>query len=95
MTYYAIFRAAEKGEAAGLLLMDVDSGDALIWNNRLQEWTYDPGLAVRFLDDHRNFSRYREVEAAEARRIAERVTGGALPGEAEVVNIFRQGNSRE
>ncbi|WP_128763509.1 hypothetical protein [Micromonospora sp. MW-13] len=95
MTYYAVFRADEKGEAAGLLLMDIDSGDALVWNNRLQEWTYDPALAARFLDDHRNFGRYQEVEAAEARRIAERITGGSLPGEADVVNLFRQGNLRE
>ncbi|MFI1192220.1 hypothetical protein ACH4T9_02915 [Micromonospora sp. NPDC020750] len=89
LTYYTIYRTEEKGEAAGLFIMDVDSGDALVWSNRLHEWTYNPGLAVRFLDDYRNFGRYEELGAAEVQPIAERLTGAALPGEAEVVGWFR------
>ncbi|MEO3780318.1 hypothetical protein ABGB16_26580 [Micromonospora sp. B11E3] len=92
MTYYAVYRNADKSEpAAGIFIMDVAHGHALVWNHRSGAWLYDPGAALRFLDDYRNFDRYEEVEEGAARLLAERITGGAMPGEDHVRARFESG----
>lgn len=92
LSYYVIYRTDEQGEPAGLFVMDAGHGQAVLWDHRARAWAYDPGLVVRFLDDYRNFDRYRNVSRAEAEAVAETVTGGEkLPAEGELRAMFESG----
>ncbi|GAB3945277.1 hypothetical protein [Micromonospora vulcania] len=89
LTYYAIYRMDEKGDPAGLFIMDVGFGQAILWDHRAQAWSYDPDLVVRFLDDYRNIDRYRTVDRATAEGVALAVTGGvSLPDEQAIRGMF-------
>ena len=83
LTYYAVFRMGDSRVPAGLFVLDVRQGEALLWDHRRGSWAYDPGLVTRFLDDYRNFDRYENIDRAEAEQIALTVTGSpGLPDEA-------------
>ncbi|WP_433129725.1 hypothetical protein ACQPWW_05420 [Micromonospora sp. CA-240977] len=82
LTYYAIYRSDDSRVPAGLFVLEVGYGRALLWDHRCGSWAFDPGLVMRFLNDHRNVDRYDTVDRAEAERIAVVVTGSpALPDE--------------
>ncbi|MFC8846239.1 MULTISPECIES: hypothetical protein [unclassified Micromonospora] len=74
--------------------MDPIEGRALIWNHRLGGWSYDPGLAFRFLEDYRNLDRCREVDEPRGRQVALAVTGAELPGKDEVTALFKREGDR-
>ncbi|MEU5912960.1 hypothetical protein [Micromonospora sp. NPDC047527] len=95
MTYYVIYRNDERvGGPAGLFVMDVGVGDAILWDHRSRGWAFDPSLVVRFVNDHRNADRYETVDRATAESVAETVTGGtALPDEAGIRAMFVAGDS--
>ncbi|MFF3854255.1 hypothetical protein [Micromonospora sp. NPDC002575] len=95
LTYYVIYRDEDEGDPAGIFIVDPLKGRALVWNHRLEGWSYDPGLAFRFLEDYRNVDRYREVDESRARQVALAVTGAEMPGESEVATIFQGHKSSE
>ncbi|GLZ57562.1 hypothetical protein [Micromonospora sp. NBRC 107095] len=92
MSYYVIYRTDEQSEPAGLFVMDVGVGQAVLWDHRARAWAYDPGLVVRFLDDYRNADRYNNVSRADAEAVVEAVTGGEkLPDEGAIRAMFEDG----
>ncbi|WP_406077314.1 hypothetical protein [Micromonospora sp. NBC_00858] len=93
MTYYVIYRNDERvGGPAGLFVMDVGLGRAIIWDHRSRGWAFDPGLVVRFVNDYRNLDRYETVDRATAETVAEIVTSGAsLPDEEAIRSMFTAG----
>ncbi|MFC9897637.1 hypothetical protein ACFVMC_28440 [Nocardia sp. NPDC127579] len=42
------------------------SGDALVWNQGIQQWQYDPARVDWFTSDDRNWERYEPVDRAAA-----------------------------
>ncbi|MBQ1029974.1 hypothetical protein ABZ388_13885 [Micromonospora parva] len=93
MSYYVIYRTDEQSEPAGLFVMDVGVGQAVLWDHRARAWAYDPGLVVRFLDDYRNADRYNNVSRADAEAVVEAVTGGEkLPDEGSIRAMFQGGH---
>ncbi|WP_346119516.1 hypothetical protein [Micromonospora coerulea] len=71
--------------------MDAAHGHAMLWDHRRRAWTYNPGLAIRLLDDHRNFDRYEEVDRQTADQLVPGVTGGVpLPDEASIRSVFTE-----
>ncbi|WP_130331915.1 hypothetical protein [Micromonospora kangleipakensis] len=89
MTYYVLYRTDQRGEPAGLFVVDATNGHAMVWDHRHRAWTYNPGLAARFLDDHRNFDRYDEVDRQTADRLVPGMTGGVpLPDEVSIRSVF-------
>ncbi|MEV1110395.1 MULTISPECIES: hypothetical protein [unclassified Micromonospora] len=89
MSYYVIYRNDEHNEPSGLFVVDAGIGDAVLWDHRAGEWTYNPDLVVRFLDDYRNADRYRNVSRAAAEAVAPTVTGnGELPDESSIRAMF-------
>nr|WTA68701.1 hypothetical protein OHB51_05940 [Micromonospora sp. NBC_00855] len=95
LTYYVIYRNDERtGGPAGLFVMDVGAGNAILWDHRSGHWAFDPALVVRFVDDYRNLDRYETVDRATAERVAETVSGGtALPDEDGIRAMFPPGVS--
>lgn len=88
LTYYVLSRNARP---VGVFVTDPARGHALMWDHRRRSWAYNPERVTRFLDDHRNFERYREVDRATADRAAASVTGGQLlPDEKTIEGIFEQ-----
>jgi hypothetical protein len=95
LTYYLVYRDESRVETRGIFVMDAATGSAILWNHRLGEWTYDPDLVVRFLDDYRNGDRYENVDRAAAEGAAGPITGGSvLPEEATIVSILDEGLRR-
>jgi hypothetical protein len=93
LTYYVLYRSDEKVDPVGVFIVDPTNGHALVWDHRRRAWTYDPGLAVRFLDDYRNFDRYETVDRSALERFVEQITGGVqLPDERSVQAMFAQGD---
>ncbi|MFY1626785.1 hypothetical protein ACN268_26845 [Micromonospora sp. WMMD735] len=91
LTYYVLFRSAETADPVGIFVVDAVTGHALLWDHRRRSWTYNPDLVARFLDDHRNFGRYREVDRSVADRAAVDVSGGqTLPDVDAIERIFAQ-----
>ncbi|MET8119056.1 hypothetical protein [Micromonospora sp. NPDC005189] len=90
MTYYVIYRNDERvGGPAGLFVMDVGVGKAILWDHRRRDWAFDPDLVVRFVNDLRNLDRYETVDRSTAESVAEIVTGGtALPNEEAIRAMF-------
>ncbi|MBQ1013546.1 hypothetical protein KBX53_21880 [Micromonospora sp. M51] len=90
MTYYVIYRNDERvGGPAGLFVMDVGAGSAILWDHRSGRWAFDPALVVRFVNDYRNMDRFETVDRATAERVAETVSGGrALPDEDDIRAMF-------
>ncbi|MDG4820928.1 hypothetical protein O7635_03555 [Asanoa sp. WMMD1127] len=89
-SYYVVYGRRDREQAAGVFVMDVGPGDALLWDHKLKAWSYNPALVVGFLDDDRNDDRWASVDRAEAERIALGVTGGEeLPDEETIGWIFR------
>jgi hypothetical protein len=89
-SYYAIYATDDRGEPAGIIVMDAGPGHALLWDHKLGAWSYNPGLAVGFLDDYRNDDRQERVDRGTAERIAPSITGGEeLPDEDTIAWIFR------
>ncbi|MEU8184742.1 hypothetical protein AB0B86_28685 [Micromonospora sp. NPDC049047] len=84
LTYYVIYRNDERvGGPAGLFVMNVGAGNAILWDHRRGGWAVDAGLVLRFLSDYRNMDRYENVDRAKAEQIAPIVTGSpGLPDEA-------------
>ncbi|MEW2143937.1 hypothetical protein AB0869_14100 [Micromonospora vinacea] len=95
MTYYVIYRNDERvGGPAGLFVMDVGAGNAILWDHRSGHWAFDPALVVRFVNDYRNVDRFETVDRATAERVAEAVSGGtALPDEDDIRAMFAPGAS--
>jgi hypothetical protein len=93
LTYYVIYRNDERaGGPAGLFVMDVGEGKAILWDHRSGGWAFDPALVVRFVNDYRNADRYETVDRATAERVAETVSGGAaLPDEEGIRALFALG----
>ncbi|MET8356436.1 hypothetical protein [Micromonospora sp. NPDC005171] len=93
MTYYVIYRNDERvGGPAGLFVMDVGTGNAILWDHRSGHWAFDPALVVRFVNDYRNVDRFETVDRATAERVAETVSGGiALPDEDDIRAMFAPG----
>ncbi|MET8230182.1 hypothetical protein ABZS77_05815 [Micromonospora sp. NPDC005298] len=93
MIYHVTYRNDERiGGPAGLFVTDGGPGNAILWDHRSREWAFDPGLVVRFVNDHRNVDRFDTVDRTTAERVAEVVTGGAvLPGEEEIRSMFPSG----
>ena len=90
LTYYVIYRNDERvGGPAGLFVMDVGAGNAILWDHRSGRWAFDPALVVRFVNDYRNMDRFETVDRATAERVAETVSGGhALPHEDDIRAMF-------
>ena len=89
-SYYAIYNIRDKAQPAGLFVMDVGAGHALLWDHKAKAWSYNPALVVRFLDDDRNEDRWASVNRSSAEGIALRVTEGeALPDEETIAWIFQ------
>jgi hypothetical protein len=42
------------------------STDALVWNQGIQAWQYDPARVIRFTSDHQNLDRFEPVNRATA-----------------------------
>ncbi|MGW5514221.1 hypothetical protein [Nocardia africana] len=62
------------------------SNDALVWNQAIQSWQYDPARVREFTSDHRNWDRYEPVDRSAAEEFSRRlaVDGSAaseLPSE--------------
>ncbi|MEU8209378.1 hypothetical protein AB0B85_09275 [Micromonospora sp. NPDC049044] len=93
MTYYVIYRNDERVEGpAGLFVMEVGAGKAILWDHRSGAWAFDPALVMRFVNDYRNFDRFETVDRATAERVAETVSGGApLPDEDGIRAMFESG----
>lgn len=90
LTYYVVYRNATQNEPAGIFVVEPSRGHALVWDHRQRNWSYNPALAARFLDDYRNVDRYREVDRATVDLIAPAVTGGVpLPDEEQIDGVFR------
>lgn len=95
LTYYVLSRNAQTTEPVGVFVTDPARGHALLWDHRRRSWVYNPGIVTRFLDDHRNFERYRQVDRAAADRAAVEVTDGQLLPDVETIErIFEQAPSR-
>jgi hypothetical protein len=91
LTYYVLFRSGQTAEPAGVFVTDPARGHALMWDHRRRSWVYDPERVTRFLDEHRNFERYREVDRAAVDLAAVAVTGGqVLPDDGTIESIFEQ-----
>ncbi|RLP96278.1 hypothetical protein EAD98_10880 [Micromonospora sp. CV4] len=70
-----------------------DAFSAILWDHRSQEWAFDPGLVMRFVNDHRNVDRFETVDRATAESVAETVTGGtSLPDEDAIRAMFAAGD---
>ncbi|MBQ0903046.1 hypothetical protein [Micromonospora sp. U21] len=84
-----LYRLDERLAPAGLFVMDVGLGQAILWDHRSRVWAYDPDLVARFVNGHRNFDRYETVDRSAAEGVAEIVTsGGSLPDEEAIRAIF-------
>lgn len=95
LTYYVIYRNDERtGGPAGLFVMDVGTGKAILWDHRASGWAFDPDLVARFVNDHRNGDRFETADRATAERVAEAISGGsALPDEDGIRAMFTSGTS--
>jgi len=49
------------------------STDALVWNQGIQAWQYDPARVVRFTSDHENWDRFKVVDRATAEEFSRRL----------------------
>ncbi|MFD6159431.1 hypothetical protein ACFWF7_28435 [Nocardia sp. NPDC060256] len=72
--------------------MDKSKG-ALVWNQRIQAWQYDPARVREFTSDERNWDRYEVVDRAAAEEFSRRlaVDGSAvseLPSEEWIQWFF-------
>ncbi|MFJ6195298.1 hypothetical protein [Micromonospora sp. NPDC092111] len=95
MTYYVLYRISDEAEPSGVFVVDSTEGHALVWDHRRRSWEYNPELVARFLDDHRNFGRYQEVDRAAGERAAISVTGGqCLPDVESIRRRFAQARGR-
>ncbi|MFC3504559.1 hypothetical protein ACFOOK_26825 [Micromonospora krabiensis] len=93
LTYYVVYRNDERVEPGGIFVVDAETGDAILWDHRRATSTYEPGLVVRFLDDHRNLDRYETVARSDAEALSARITGGeSLPDETTIRSLFRHGD---
>ncbi|MFD6562779.1 hypothetical protein [Micromonospora profundi] len=69
-----------------------DAVSAILWDHRSRDWVFDPGLVMRFINDHRNVDRFETVDRPTAESVAETVTGGTrLPGEDAIRAMFAAG----
>ncbi|MFI5485764.1 hypothetical protein [Micromonospora echinaurantiaca] len=91
LTYYVVYRTEAKTEPAGIFVMDVATGAAVLWNHRSRGWSYDPALVVRFLDDPRNVDRYEVVDLVTLQGLTETVTGSPLPDERALRTMLEEG----
>src|SRR5690349_15838308 len=95
LSYYAIYKhdMADRSTEppTGIALLDNGTGDGMIWDHLQKAWIYDPGLIVRFLDDHRNWDRVEEIQREKAEAVTLEVTGGkeGLPDEETIRWIFQ------
>ncbi|WP_146604001.1 hypothetical protein [Micromonospora deserti] len=75
--------------------MDVAKRAAILWNHRTGNWSYNPSLVVRFLDDYRNIDRYEEVERSVIEGLVEQITGGRpLPDEGVIRRMLEKGTNQ-
>jgi hypothetical protein len=94
LTYYVIYRNVDRTEPAGIFAVEPMQGHALVWDHRQRRWSYNPALATRFLDDHRNAGRYEEVDRRTADQVASAVTDGVeLPDEKDIYAEFRRSSA--
>jgi hypothetical protein len=88
--YYATYKTTARDTPAGIFVMDVAGGHAMLWDHWAGAWVYDPGLVVRFLDDIRNEDRQETIDRSTAERITPSITGGEeLPDEDTIAWVFR------
>ncbi len=89
-SYFALWKKqVGVGEPTGIIVRDVKTGDALLWNHRQKAWQYNPDLVVRFLDDYRNLDQYEPIDRETAERVALGITGRQeLPDEETIAWIF-------
>jgi len=90
LAYYALYlEKVGQGPPEGIIVMDPASGDAMMWDHLSSAWTYDPELAVRFLDNGRNFDRYEPIDRATAEQITPGITSGEpLPDEETIRWVY-------
>ncbi|RLK25409.1 hypothetical protein DER29_3414 [Micromonospora sp. M71_S20] len=92
LTYYVIYRDDAKARPAGIFVMDLATGSAILWNHRKAAWAYDPDLVLRFLDDYRNLDRYENVDRSAVEAVVREVTGGeGLPDEDSIALMLQVG----
>ncbi len=90
LSYYAIYRTSTSEPPVGIFAMETAQGHALIWDHEERAWAYDPALAVRFLDDPRNWDAYRTVDRETAEQMTPEITGGEnLPDEESIRWVFQ------
>lgn len=90
LEYFATYRNGTTQPPTGIIVAEAAQGDFLIWDHRARAWVYDPALAVRYLDDHRNLDKYQNVDRETAERIVPGITGGEkLPDEDSIRWVFQ------
>ncbi len=95
MFYYQAVCEGEYGQTPPFtIFVTTDkSEDALVWNQGIQAWQYDPARVLHFTSDYRNWDRYEPVDRATAEDFARRlaVDGSAaseLPSEEWIEWFF-------
>jgi hypothetical protein len=85
-----LYKTDAKEAPAGIAVMEVAEGHALLWSHREKAWAYNPGRVVRFLDDYRNSGRFETVDRETAERVTPQITGGEkLPDEDTIAWVFQ------
>lgn len=81
IVYYALFKQdKDVGPAVGLIIMEVTTGDAVFWDHSRKGWVYDPELAIRTLDEPKNWRRVKETSRDEAEiRVMEVTRANPVP----------------
>ncbi|WP_141714689.1 hypothetical protein [Micromonospora mirobrigensis] len=95
LSYYVIYRNEDRADPAGMIIMDVATGDAILWDQREHAWVYNPALVIRFLDDYRNFDRVTSVDRSSAEVVVRGITGGAPLPEEELARAIFQRSRRD
>jgi hypothetical protein len=91
LAYYALYRScAADPEASGVVVLETETPDALLWDHTQKAWVYNPGAAHRILFKRKNSERIRSVSRAEAEGVTPGITGGELlPDEETIRWLFR------
>lgn len=81
MLYYQAVCHGEFGKTPPFtLFVTTDrSEDALVWNQGIQMWQYDPARVVRFTADYNNDDRYEAVDRVTAEKFARQLAVDGSP----------------
>jgi len=91
LAYYALYRSnVTDPELAGIVVLETQNSDALLWDHSQKAWVYEPETAHRILFNRKNLERIRPMDRSEAEQVTRGVTGGeALPDEETIRWLFR------